>query len=59
MHAQREPDEPCRRRDRLEIREVVSFLEEDRELGPDIQAAVELVRDGALLDAVAKVLSLR
>jgi histidine ammonia-lyase len=44
---------------RAALREVVSFLEEDRELGPDIDAAVELVRDGALLDAVAEAVSLR
>ena len=44
---------------RAALREVVSFLEEDRELGPDIEAAVELVRDGALLDAVAEVVTLR
>jgi histidine ammonia-lyase len=37
---------------RAALREVVSFLEEDRELGPDIAAAIELVRDGALLEAV-------
>ncbi|MGH2635991.1 MAG: histidine ammonia-lyase [Actinomycetota bacterium] len=33
------------------IRERVSFLESDRELGQDIAAATELVRRGALLDA--------
>jgi histidine ammonia-lyase len=44
---------------RAALREVVSFLEEDRELGPDIHAAAELVRDGALLDAVAEAVSLR
>jgi histidine ammonia-lyase len=38
---------------RAALREVVPFLEEDRELGPDIQAAIELVRDGELLEAVA------
>ena len=43
---------------RAALREVVSFLEEDQ-IGPDIHAAAELVRDGALLDAVAEAVSLR
>ena len=34
------------------IREAVPFLEEDRELGPDIEAVAELVRGGALVAAV-------
>jgi histidine ammonia-lyase len=34
------------------IREHVAFLDADRELGPDIDAAVGLVRAGALVDAV-------
>jgi histidine ammonia-lyase len=33
------------------IRARVPFVEHDRELGPDIAAAVELVRDGALIAA--------
>jgi histidine ammonia-lyase len=33
------------------VRDRVRFLDEDRELGPDIAAAVELVRTGALVDA--------
>ena len=33
------------------IRARVPFVEQDRELGPDIAAAVELVRDGALIAA--------
>ena len=37
---------------RAALREVVSFLEEDRELGSDIDSAIELVRSGALLEAV-------
>jgi len=35
------------------IRAVVPFVEHDREFGPDIDAAVELVRGGALVDAAA------
>jgi len=34
------------------IREVVPFLEADRELKPDVDAAIELVRSGTLLGAV-------
>jgi len=34
------------------IREVVPFLEEDRELGRDIEAVAELVRSGALVASV-------
>jgi histidine ammonia-lyase len=37
---------------RAALREVVPFLDEDRELGPDLHAAIELVRGGELLDAV-------
>jgi histidine ammonia-lyase len=33
------------------VRVVVPFLERDRELGPDIEAAVRLVRAGAVVDA--------
>jgi histidine ammonia-lyase len=33
------------------IRAHVPFVEHDRELGPDIDAAVTLVRDGTLLTA--------
>jgi histidine ammonia-lyase len=33
------------------IREVVSFLDADRELGPDISTVSELVRGGRLLKA--------
>ena len=33
------------------VRAVVPFLERDRELGPDIEAAVRLVRAGAVVDA--------
>jgi histidine ammonia-lyase len=33
------------------IRAQVPFVEHDRELGPDIEAAVELVRDGSLAAA--------
>lgn len=36
---------------RAAIRERVRFLEEDRELGPDIAAAIELVRSGELVRA--------
>src|SRR5262245_25646182 len=32
------------------IREVVPFLETDREFGPDIASVTDLVRDGALID---------
>jgi histidine ammonia-lyase len=35
------------------IRERVSFVEHDRELGPDIAAAIELVRGGALAAAAS------
>ena len=41
------------RRARNAVREVVAFLEADRELGPDIEAAAELVRGPSLVDAVA------
>jgi histidine ammonia-lyase len=41
------------RRARDAVRDVVPFLEADRELAPDIEAAVELVRGPVLLDAVA------
>jgi histidine ammonia-lyase len=37
------------------IRERVSFLDSDRELGPDIEAVTTLVRDGALLEAAESV----
>jgi histidine ammonia-lyase len=37
------------------IRERVSFLEADRELGPDIQAVTALVREGSLLQAAGAV----
>jgi histidine ammonia-lyase len=38
------------------IRERVRFLDADRELGPDIEAAVELVRTGALVAVVQRVI---
>jgi len=34
------------------IRERVAFLDADRELGPEIAATCELVRDGAFVDAL-------
>jgi histidine ammonia-lyase len=34
------------------IRKVIPFLDADRELGPDIEAATELVRNGTLVGAV-------
>ena len=34
------------------IREAIPFLDADRELGPDIEAATELVRNGRLVGAV-------
>jgi histidine ammonia-lyase len=34
------------------VREVVSHLDADRELGPDLQAAIALVRSGSLVEAV-------
>jgi histidine ammonia-lyase len=34
------------------VRQVVPFLPEDRALKPDVDAAIELVRSGALLEAV-------
>jgi len=37
------------------IRGRVPFVEHDREFGPDIEAAVELVRDGSLVEAVEAV----
>jgi histidine ammonia-lyase len=37
------------------LREVVAHLESDRELGPDIEAAVELVRGGGLVAAAEEV----
>jgi histidine ammonia-lyase len=36
------------------IRERVSFLDADRELGPDIEALTMLVRDGGLLDTAER-----
>ena len=41
---------------RSAIRERVAFLEADRELGPDIEAAAALVRSGAIIEAVEEVL---
>jgi histidine ammonia-lyase len=38
------------------IREVVPHLEDDRELGPDIEAAIELVRSGEIVSAVEETL---
>jgi histidine ammonia-lyase len=38
------------------VREVVPFLEADREMGPDIEAAVALVRSGALVAAAEEAL---
>jgi histidine ammonia-lyase len=37
------------------LREVIPFLGEDRELKPDVDAAIDLVRSGALVDAVEAV----
>ena len=37
------------------VRDVVPFLEADREFRPDIDAAVELVRGGGLVAAVESV----
>ncbi len=37
------------------LREVIPFLGEDRELKPDVDAAIELVRSGGLVDAVEAV----
>jgi histidine ammonia-lyase len=37
---------------RVAIREAIAFLDADRELGPDIEAATELVRNGTLVGAV-------
>lgn len=37
------------------IRARVAFLEEDRELGPDIEAVTALVREGTLLQAAGGV----
>jgi histidine ammonia-lyase len=34
------------------VREVVPFLSADRPLKPDLDAAVELVQSGAIMDAV-------
>jgi histidine ammonia-lyase len=34
------------------VREAVPFLESDRQLKPDVDAAIELVRSGALVEAV-------
>ena len=50
----RAPPEPAAgtRAARDAIREVVAFLEIDRELGPDIERVTTLVRSGALLRAV-------
>ncbi|MEA3558953.1 MAG: aromatic amino acid lyase, partial [Candidatus Thermoplasmatota archaeon] len=36
------------------IREKVSFMEEDRSLHPDIKAVADLIRSGAILEAVEK-----
>jgi histidine ammonia-lyase len=36
------------------LRERVPFVELDRELGPDIDAAVSLVRDGGLVEAAER-----
>ncbi|HEX6330357.1 MAG TPA: histidine ammonia-lyase [Actinomycetota bacterium] len=49
----RAPLEPARgtAAARAAIRERVAFLDADRELGPDIAAATELVGDGTLLEA--------
>jgi histidine ammonia-lyase len=43
---------PGTRAARAATRERVPFLSEDRELGPDIAAATELIRGGALVSAV-------
>jgi histidine ammonia-lyase len=53
----RAPPEPAAgtRAARDAVRAVVAFLERDRELGPDIQAALALVRGRALVDAVEAV----
>ena len=54
----RSPLEPAdgTRAARDAVRDVVPFLEVDRELRPDIDACVELVRDGGLVTAVESVL---
>ena len=39
---------------RAAVRAVVPFLERDRELGPDIRAVVELLRDGGLVAAAER-----
>jgi histidine ammonia-lyase len=53
----RAPPEPAAgtRAARDAVRAVVAFLDRDRELGPDIQAALALVRGRALVDAVEAV----
>jgi histidine ammonia-lyase len=47
------PPAPATAAVRDAIRTRVPFLDADRELGPDIAAATDLVRSGALLDAAA------
>ncbi len=53
----REPLEPgpATRAVHATIRKRVPFVEHDREFGPDIESAVALVREGALVDAAAGV----
>jgi histidine ammonia-lyase len=53
----RSPLEPAEgtRAARDAVRDVVPFLEVDRELRPDIEACVKLVRDGGLATAVESV----
>src|SRR3954465_5392617 len=41
---------------RAAMRERVAFLDADRELGPDIEAATDLVRSGAIVESVEEVL---
>jgi histidine ammonia-lyase len=42
---------PPLERVRAAVREVVPHLDDDRHLAPDIQAAIELVRSGMVIDA--------
>jgi histidine ammonia-lyase len=46
---------PATRAARDAVRELVPFLDSDRGLKPDVDAAVALVGSGALLEAVERV----
>ena len=46
---------PSLERVRQQLRQRVPILEDDRYFAPDIAAAAELVRSGALLEAAAPV----